>query len=139
MIMLLHGVWFVFCMVTSCASCCAKCHFLPFLPFSSITMPRSWKMLPVQKTPKNSTLQAYHMKMRYLSHDYASKSCLLHQTDFLDHKNRSIYNGRYITRVTYYMVFVKHHLSNPQHHFTYYKKSYNLIINIITSNMPYQI
>ena len=76
------------------------------------------------------------MKMRYLSHDYASKSCLLHQTDFLDHKNRSIYNGRYITRVTHYMIFVKHHF---QHHFTYYQISYNLIINIITSNMPYQI
>ena len=44
--------------VTWYVICCAKCHFLPFLPFSSITMPPSWKMLEVSKTPENSTLWA---------------------------------------------------------------------------------
>ena len=39
--------------------CCAKCHFHPFLPFSSISQPPSWKMLPSQKTPENSTLRAF--------------------------------------------------------------------------------
>ena len=46
-------------MITWYVVCCAKCHFLPFLPFSSITYPPSWKMLPVEKTPTNSTLRAY--------------------------------------------------------------------------------
>ena len=64
--------------------------------------------------------------MRYLSYKYASKSCLLHQTDFLDHKNRSIYNGRYITRVTHYMIFVKHHLL---HHRKYHFPNYPYYTN----------
>ena len=42
-------------LITWYVSCCAKCQFLPFLPVSSITMPRSWKMLTVSKTPENST------------------------------------------------------------------------------------
>ena len=48
-----------FCMVTGYVVCCAKCQFLPFLQFSSITTPPSWKMLPVAKTPENSTLRAF--------------------------------------------------------------------------------
>ena len=41
--------------------CCAKCQFPPFLPSSSITMPPSWKILSVEKTPTNSTLRAYRL------------------------------------------------------------------------------
>ena len=48
-------------LITCCVICCAKCHFLPFLPVSSISHPPSWKMLPVAKTPENSTLRAYHL------------------------------------------------------------------------------
>ena len=116
----------LFCMITCCVSCCAKCQFPPFLPFSSISQPPSWKMLPFQKTPENSTLRAYHTKMRYLSYKYLSKSCLLCQTDFLDHKNRSIYNGRYITRVTHYAIFCKHHLP---HHSKYHLLNYPYYTN----------
>ena len=57
----LQAMWFVYeiCgLITWYVSCCAKCHFPPFLPFSSITMPRYWKMLPVSKTPENNTLRA---------------------------------------------------------------------------------
>ena len=60
-----HGIGFVVDdLITWCVVCCAKCHFHPFLPFSSITMPRYWKMLPVAKTPENSTLRAYRLIMR---------------------------------------------------------------------------
>ena len=41
--------------ITWSVNCCAKCQFHPFLLFSSISMPPSWKMLPVTKTPENST------------------------------------------------------------------------------------
>ena len=79
------------------------------------------------------------MKMRYLSHDYASKSySTIIEQNFSNCINRTNTVHTRV-RVTYYMIFCKHHLSNPQHHFIYYQKSYNLIINIITSNMPYQI
>ena len=47
--------------ITSYVVCCAKCHFLPFLPASSISQPPYWKMLPVAKTPENSTLRAYRL------------------------------------------------------------------------------
>ena len=50
-------------LITCCVICCAKCHFLPFLPSSSISQPPSWKMLPVSKTPENSTLRAYQDKI----------------------------------------------------------------------------
>ena len=50
-------------LITSCVICCAKCQFHTFLPASSITMPPSCKMLPVAKTPENSTLRAYQIKI----------------------------------------------------------------------------
>ena len=79
------------------------------------------------------------MKMRYLSHDYASKSySTIIEQKFFNCINR--FNTVHTrVRVTHYMIFVKHHLPNSLHHFIYYQKSYNLIINIITSDMPYQI
>ena len=49
--------------ITGYVSCCAKCQFPPFIPFSSITMPPSWKILSVEKTPTNSTLRAYQDKI----------------------------------------------------------------------------
>ena len=76
------------------------------------------------------------MKMRYLSHDYASQSySTIIEQNFFNCTNRSN-TVHTCVRVTHYMIFGRH---NSPHHFTYYQISYNLIINIITSNMPYQI
>ena len=77
------------------------------------------------------------MKMRYLSHDYAiqSYSTIIEQ-NFSNCINRT--NTVYTrVRVTRYMIFGKHHLSNPPYYLTYYQISHHLIINILTSNMPY--
>ena len=96
-------------------------------------------MLTVSKTPENSTLQAFHMKMRYLSHDYASQSySTIVEWIFSNCINRTNTVHTRV-RVTHYMIFAKHHSSNSFHYLTHYQTSYNLIINILTSNMPYQI
>ena len=93
----------------------------------------------ILKTPENSTFPLFHIKMRYLSHDYASQSySTVVEWIFSNCINRtSTVNTR--VRVTYYMIFVKHPLHNSQHHFTYYQTSYNLILNILTSNTPHKI
>ena len=117
-------------LITSCASCCAKCHFHPFLPVSSITMPPSWKMLPIAKTPENSTFPLFHMKMRYLSHDYASKSySTTIEQNFFNCINRSnTVNTR--VRVTHYIIFGKphllHHRKSHLLNYPYYTNCYTI-------------
>ena len=109
--------WYVSCcwnvtddktyLITGCTICCAKCQFHPFLPFSSITMPPSWKMLPVQKTPVNSTLRAY----RLIIPVFVGFPTSLHIVD----QNRqvrnwkidslkSIYNTRYTLHISHFLV-----------------------------------
>ena len=116
--------------------CCAKCHFLPFLPFLSKTYAPSQKMLPVTKTPTNSTFHRYRLIL---------PAFVGFPTKFFDlwsqAENFSIVSIDCSTicstlRITRVARFGKH---NPLYHFTYYQKSYNLIINIIASNIIYQI
>ena len=111
-------------LITGCTICCAKCQFPPFLPFSSITMPRYWKMLSVEKTPTNSTFPLFHMKIRYLSHDYASKSySTIVEWIFSNCINRTnTVNTR--VRVTYYMIFGKPYLHTIYTPFTPTSKSH---------------
>ena len=123
------------CMITWCVNCCAKCQFHPFLPFSSITMPPSWKMLLVAKTPENSTFPLFHMKMRYLSHDYASQSySTIIEQNFSNCINR-INTVHTRVRVTHYMIFGKHHLHLPVN--TIYSTIH--IIPISISNILHKI
>ena len=125
----LRVVWFVvFCMVTCCASCCAKCQFHPFLPFSSITMPRSWKILPVSKTPENSTLWAY----RLILPTYDTKrSHFLHYRTKIRKMQIRIDGQNLICsmlRITHIAFFGKHHLPHySKSHllkYPYYTKYY---------------
>ena len=95
--------------ITSYVICCAKCHLHPFLPFSSITMPPSWKMLSVQKTPENSTLQAYRLIMRINPILYAFFSDDSDRPEIFQlYQSASIVI--HILRVTQYLIFSKHNL-----------------------------
>ena len=140
----LRVVWFVYeiCeLITWYVSCCAKCHFPPFLPFSSITMPPSWKILLIAKTPENSTFPLFHMKMRYLSHDYASKSySTIIEQNFFNCINRSNTVHTRV-RVTHYMIFGKPYLPNysKSHllNYPYYTIQYTLLFNTIISILQY--
>lgn len=120
--------------ITGYVICCAKCQFPPFLPFSSITMPPPWKILPVSKTPENSTFPLFHMKMRYLSHDYASQSySTIIEQKFSNCINRTNTVHTRV-RVTHYVIFGKHHLPHTSKHhllnypyYTNYYIQYNYI------------
>ena len=122
-----NSIWFVvfdsMYVITGYVICCAKCHFLSFLPFSSITMPRYCKMLPVTKTPENSTFPLFHMKMRYSSHNHASKSySTIVEWIFSNCINRTnTVNTR--VHITHYALFGKHHLL--------------LLVNLIYYHLPH--
>ena len=101
-------------------------------------MPPSLKMLLVSKTPENSTFPLFHMKIRYLSHDYASQSySTIIEQKFFNCINRT--NTVYIrVRVTCYIFFGKHnlplpvnliyyHLLNYPYYTNYYTISYHII------------
>ena len=127
----LQAMWIVYeiCgLITGCASCCAKCHFLPFLPFSSISQPPSWKMLPVAKTPENSTfplyspiLPAYDTKRSHFRH---------YRTKIREWRIRIDGAKKWICstpRITHIAFFGNHHsLHYSKHHLPQHSKSYLL-------------
>ena len=136
----LQVVWFVYeiCgLITLYVSCCAKCHFLPFLPASSITMPRSWKILSVEKTPTNSTLLAYHLILP--AYDTKRSHFRHYRTKIrkMADQNRRVkiwYVVRYALHISHFLVI---------NHSLHYSKYYLLIIvNLIyyyLLNYPYHI
>ena len=87
----------IWSLITSYVICCAKCHFHPFQFLSSISQPPSWKMLPVAKTPKNSTLQAIFIKNRIESYFILLFHTISHFV-VITTKNRCPKNGTH-TRV----------------------------------------
>ena len=89
--------------------CCAKCHFHPFQFLSSISQPPSWKMLPVAKTPKNSTLQAIFIKNRIESYFILLFHTISHSVVMTTKKYVSKKWDTY-ARVRYYTLFGKHSL-----------------------------
>ena len=119
--MLLHGVWIVVddktYLITWYVICCAKCQFLPFLPFSSITIPRYWKLLPVAKTPENSTLRVYRLIL--LAYDTIRCHFRHYRTKIRKWRigidSQKLYCST--PRITHIEFFSKHHL--PHHSKSY--------------------
>ena len=119
-------------MITWYMVCCAKCQFPPFLPFSSITMPPSWKMLTVSKTPENSTLRAYRLILP--AYDTIRSHFLYYRTKFWKWQIKidslkSIYNTRYtlhdmhflVNTIYYHLVnLIYYHLPNYPYYTNYY-------------------
>lgn len=94
-------------MITWYVACCAKYHFHPFQFFSSITMPPSWKMLPVTKTPENSTLQAIFIKNGIESYFIILFHTISH---FVVKTTKKYVSKKWDTyaRIRYYTLFAKH-------------------------------
>lgn len=105
-------LWFVYeiCgLITWYVSCCAKCQFHPFLPASSISQPPSWKMLPVAKTPENSTLRAYRLILP--AYDTIRSHFLHYRTKIWKMQIKiDISKLDSPARVTWYAFFGKHYL-----------------------------
>ena len=132
----LQVLWFVYeiCgLITWYVSCCAKCHFHPFLPFSSITKPRYCKMLPVQKTPVNSTLQAYRLvlpgydtiRSHFRHYRTKNRKCQIRIDG-----SKIWYVARYTLHILHFLV--NNHLPISKHNLPHYSK-YHLL------NYPYYI
>ena len=90
--------------------CCAKCQFPPFLPASSITMPPSWKILSVDKTPTNSTLRAYHLILPV--YDTIQSHFFIIEQKFENGRSKSIGQNRICSmlRITHIAFFGKPYL-----------------------------
>ena len=126
-----------------------KCHFRPFLPSSSRSQPPSWKLLPVAKTPENSTLRAYRLILpaydTIRSHFRHYRTKIRKMTD----QNRRVKNQVCSTlRITCIVFFSKHylpiivntiyyHLLNYPYYTNYDTIQYTIIFTTIISIYKY--